>query len=61
VSELRDQIEQAVAERGGTLADYTVLADDPYRMDTPARDVCGEWFADLIGSREIHNRGSHYI
>jgi hypothetical protein len=61
VSKLRDQIEQGVSERGGTLDDYTVLDVDPYRMDTPTSHRNGEWFADLIGDREIHNRGAHYI
>jgi hypothetical protein len=58
---LRRQLEAAQALYGGTLADYTVLTDDPYRFDTPANHVWGEWFGDLIGKRTIHCRGSHYI
>jgi hypothetical protein len=64
---LRNIIETACAEAGGSLKSYTVLSPqtDPYRLDTPANHEVGKWFADqmarlnLLG-RRLHLRGIHY-
>src|SRR5581483_545255 len=58
---LRTELQAARAALRGTMKDFTVLTDDPYRMDTPAKHRDAEWFAELIGDRQIHNRGAHYI
>jgi hypothetical protein len=66
-SPLRAALEEAVGDYGGSLQDYTVLANqnDPFRLDTPANHRDGEWLAiqalELgLGSRQIHLRGLHY-
>jgi hypothetical protein len=43
------------------MEDFTVLEEDPYRFDTDTHHREAAWFAALIGSREIHCRGAHYI
>ena len=50
---LRDIIEAA----GGTLDVNTVLAakNDPYRLDTPAGHVLGQWFKDQLA---LHPEGT---
>ena len=65
---LRAALEAAMAGRGYTMNDLTVLdkANDPFRVDTPARHRDGEWLAttaaDLgLGDRTIHLRGLHYM
>ena len=65
---LRSALEAAMAENGCTMSDLTVLdkANDPFRVDTPARHRDGEWLAttaaDLgLGDRTIHLRGLHYM
>lgn len=65
---LRAALEAAMAEGGYTMSDLTVLdkANDPFRVDTPARHRDGEWLAttaaDLgLGDRTIHLRGLHYM
>jgi hypothetical protein len=57
-----------MAEHGCTMADLTVLdkANDPFRVDTPARHRDGEWLATTaarlgLGGRTIHLRGLHYM
>jgi hypothetical protein len=62
MSGLRAALEAAKnAIRGSTMDDFTILEEDPYRFDTPAWHRDAAWFAGLIGTREIHCRGSHYI
>jgi hypothetical protein len=65
---LRAALDAVIAERGCSLKDLTVLApaNDPFRVDTPARHRDGEWLAitarDLgLGDRKIHLRGLHYM
>ena len=65
---LRSALEAAMAEHGCTMADLTVLdkANDPFRVDTPARHRDGEWLATTaaelgLGDRTIHLRGLHYM
>jgi hypothetical protein len=67
-SPLRAALDATMAEHGGTLADLTVLdkANDPFRVDTPARHRDGQWLADTarelgLGDRRIHLRGLHYM
>ncbi len=64
---LRNVIESARDETGGSLKDYTVLSTqiDPYRLDTPANHKVGKWFADQLDQlnlmhRRLHIRGIHY-
>jgi hypothetical protein len=68
VSALRRALEDAIAEEGGSLKDFTVLAaqNDPFRVDTPAGHRDGEWLAVTarelgICDRRIHLRGLHYM
>jgi hypothetical protein len=65
---LRSALEAAMAEHGCTMSDLTVLdkANDPFRVDTPARHRDGEWLATTaarlgLGGRKIHLRGLHYM
>src|SRR6266568_7453405 len=65
---LRAALEAAMGWGGYTMNDLTVLdkANDPFRVDTPARHRDGEWLAttaaDLgLGDRTIHLRGLHYM
>lgn len=65
---LRAALEKAMAERGCPMKDLTVLApaNDPFRVDTPARHRDGEWLAITaarlgLGTRRIHLRGLHYM
>jgi hypothetical protein len=65
---LRSALETAMAEHGCTMSDLTVLdkANDPFRVDTPARHRDGEWLATTaaglgLGDRTIHLRGLHYM
>lgn len=67
-SPLRRALEEAIANEGGSMKDYTVLdvSNDPFRVDTPARHRDGGWLAttaqDLgLGDRRIHLRGLHYM
>ena len=62
---LRTALEAARREERCSLADLTVLVNDPYRLDTPAGHRDGAWVAEqlerAIGSyRRIHWRGLHY-
>jgi hypothetical protein len=66
-SPLRAALDSAIAERGCSLKDLTVLAskNDPFRIDTPARHRDGSWLADTVadlglGGRRIHLRDPHY-
>lgn len=66
-SPLRAALDAAIADRGGSMKDLTVLASqrDPFRLDTPANHRLGEWLAAEIdglglGERGIHLRGLHY-
>ena len=66
-SPLRQAIECAAVETGRPMKDLTVLAvaNDPFRVDTPARHRDGEWLAvhaERLGlaNRTIHLRGLHY-
>lgn len=66
--ELRAALDKAMAEHGCTMKDLTVLApaNDPFRVDTPARHRDGEWLAITagrlgLGRRRIHLRGLHYM
>lgn len=67
-SPLRAALDKAMAEQGCPMKDLTVLApaNDPFRVDTPARHRDGEWLAITarelgLGSRQIHLRGLHYM
>jgi len=67
VSPLRAALQDAIAERGGGLATYTVLdtKNDPFRLDTPASHRDGEWVGEVVaslglGTSRIHLRGVHY-
>jgi hypothetical protein len=46
-SPLHAALDKVIAEEGGSLKDFTVLAsqNDPFRVDTPARHRDGEWLA----------------
>jgi hypothetical protein len=64
---LRQAIQNAAGAAGLSMTDLTVLAvqNDPYRVDTPAGQRDGEWFAEqfnaVIGGRaSLHLRGVHY-
>jgi hypothetical protein len=66
--ELRQTLEAAATAAGRPLEQLTVLdrANDPFRVDTPARHRDGGWLAttarDLgLGDRRIHLRGLHYM
>jgi hypothetical protein len=66
-SPLRAALQNAIAERSGGLATYTVLdtKNDPFRLDTPANHRDGEWVGEVIaslglGTSQIHLRGVHY-
>jgi len=66
---LRVIIEDAKAlVKGRSLKDLTVLSAsrDPYRLDTPAGHIKGQWLADSYhavnpSGRRIHSRGLHYL
>jgi hypothetical protein len=65
---LRSTLKKACAESGSSMAKLTVLAtqNDPFRVDTPARNRDGEWLATQakelgLGDRVIHLRGLHYM
>ncbi len=65
---LRRALEDATAGGGYTMNDLTVLdkANDPFRVDTPARHRDGEWLATTaatlgLGDRTVHLRGLHYM
>jgi hypothetical protein len=68
-SPLRQTLDDAIAENNGrklSMKDLTVLANDPFRMDTPANHKLAKWLADTaatlgLGARKIHNRGLHYM
>ena len=67
MSALRDIIEAAKIETGLGLGNLTALSpqNDPYRLDTPANHVVGQWFADQMERlnllhRRLHLRGIHY-
>jgi hypothetical protein len=64
---LRQALDDAMAEHGGTLRDFTAMSPgkDPFRLDTPANHRDGKWLADTTASlgvngRTIHLRGLHY-
>ena len=64
---LRQIIQTAAADNGMPLKDLTVLASsrDPYRLDTPANHILGQWLADAYrqvcrDGRRLHIRGLHY-
>jgi len=69
VSPLRQALDTAIAEANGSklsMKDLTVLANDPFRMDTSANHKLAEWLAETattlgLGDRKIHNRGLHYM
>ena len=67
MSALRDIIEAAKIETGLGLGNLTALSpqNDPYRLDTPANHLVGQWFADQMERlnllhRQLHLRGIHY-
>ena len=47
---LRTILEEAAQTTGGTMNDFTVLAQhlDPYRVDTPAGHRDAAWFAEQV-------------
>ena len=60
-SPLRDVLESS----GCPLAHMTVLADDPFRQDTPAKHRDARWLAEAVADliprgQKIHFRGLHY-
>jgi hypothetical protein len=64
---LRDIIEAAKIETGLGLGNLTALSpqNDPYRLDTPANHLVGQWFAEQMERlnllhRRLHLRGIHY-
>jgi hypothetical protein len=64
---LRQVLEAAAQENRCSMKDLTVLAPqhDPYRLDTPAGNRDGAWFAQMVErfvgeSRTVHLRGLHY-
>ena len=63
---LRRLHEDTIAEHGGGLKDWTVLApqNDPFWVDTPSGHRDGKWLAmhaaHKLGDRVIHLRGFHY-
>ena len=62
----RSPLREALEATGCSLDDVTVLSsqNDPFRMDTPAHHLEGEWlammFQELGITKKIHNRGIHY-
>ena len=58
---LRDILEAERRAKGLSMEDLTVLADDPFRLDTPANRRDARWAAGHLGSRTLHGRGLHYI
>jgi hypothetical protein len=68
-SPLRQALDTAMAKANGSklsMKDLTVLANDPFRMDTPANHTLAKWLAETaatlgLGDRKIHNRGLHYM
>jgi hypothetical protein len=60
------QVLHAAARTGSRLSDLTVLGvkRDPYRMDKPAKNREGRWFAEwldrLFPDSVVHLRGFHY-
>jgi hypothetical protein len=66
-SPLRAAIEAACSKESCSLRSLTVLSkqNDPFRLDTPANHVLGQWFADELDKafrahQRVHLRGSHY-
>ena len=64
---LRDIITEAASEYGKPLKDFTVLSPqrDPYRLDTAANHMLGQWLASAYEqvnpeARRLHLRGLHY-
>jgi hypothetical protein len=69
-SPLRQALDTAIAEANGpklSMKDLTVLAKDPFRMDTPANHKLAKWLAETAATlgfrpdQQIHNRGLHYM
>lgn len=67
VGRLRQLINDTAAAERCAMTDLTVLAaaNDPFRVDTPARRRDGAWLAAAIvdlnlRDRQIHTRGIHY-
>jgi hypothetical protein len=65
-NKLREVLDEACAEEGCSMNALTVLTEDPFRLDTPARRRDGEWLATHaerfgLGDRQIHLRGLHYM
>jgi hypothetical protein len=69
-SPLRQALDNAIAESNGSklsMKDLTVLANDPFRMDTPANHKLAGWLKKTVATlgfndqTKIHNRGLHYM
>ncbi len=67
-SPLRRALDDAMAHRGCSMNELTVLArqNDPFRLDTPRNHRDGSWLAVTarelgLGDRQIHLRGLHYM
>ncbi|HWB35960.1 MAG TPA: hypothetical protein VHA75_08045 [Rugosimonospora sp.] len=65
-SPLRRELEAAVVATGLSMDALTVMANDPFRLDTPANHRIAAWLADTcaelrLGNRQIHLRGMHYM
>ena len=60
-------LEAAVTQTGRPMRDLTVMGEDsdPYRLDTPANHLVGQWFAAQVErfiapGKNIHPRGVYY-
>lgn len=59
VSSLREILEDAIAEHGGSMKDFTVLSaqNDPFRLVKPENEGQGRWFADWYARLPKRGRG----
>ena len=60
-------MQDAKADTGRSMDDLTVMGEDsdPYRLDTPANHLVGQWFAAQVErfiapDKNIHSRGVYY-
>ena len=60
---LHSVIAEAAAACGTSISDMTVLSpkNDPFRRDTRDGHVEGQWVAEHLRSRRVHQRGFHYL
>ena len=63
---LREILAEACEAGGFSMRELTILDRDPYRLDTPANNRDGQWFAAQIArfvtqDSTVHLRGLHYL